>query len=172
MLRVRSLDGDQQRSTALSVRSRSLFRPRGDFQRHSACRVSRFQCRGLVLVDLGTCGSLDRSGATGRPRTAMRAPCPLSGRPHHARAPGVCSSRSLRLHSAGLCAGRSGGRSALSFLARVCTPGWLVPPGTMTLAVMTRASLGHTGRGLGAGEGTQPICAAMLIAACAVAPPC
>lgn len=37
--------------------------------------------------------------------------------------------------------------------------------GTMTLAVMTRASLGHTGRALTAGLGTQAIYAAVLIAA-------
>ena len=39
--------------------------------------------------------------------------------------------------------------------------------GTMTLAVMTRASLGHTGRELTAGPGTQAIYAAVVIAACA-----
>lgn len=39
--------------------------------------------------------------------------------------------------------------------------------GTMTLAVMTRASLGHTGHELSAGVGTQAIYAAVLIAACA-----
>ena len=39
--------------------------------------------------------------------------------------------------------------------------------GTMTLAVMTRASLGHTGRELTAGVGTQAIYAAAVIAACA-----
>ncbi|MGH6769955.1 MAG: NnrS family protein [Xanthobacteraceae bacterium] len=39
--------------------------------------------------------------------------------------------------------------------------------GTMTLAVMTRASLGHTGRELVAGAGTQVIYIAVVIAACA-----
>jgi uncharacterized protein involved in response to NO len=39
--------------------------------------------------------------------------------------------------------------------------------GTMTLAVMTRASLGHTGYDLIAGAGTQAIYAAVIIAACA-----
>ncbi|HKS61151.1 MAG TPA: NnrS family protein [Xanthobacteraceae bacterium] len=37
--------------------------------------------------------------------------------------------------------------------------------GTMTLAVMTRASLGHTGRALTASRGTQAIYAAVLLAA-------
>ena len=37
----------------------------------------------------------------------------------------------------------------------------------MTLAVMTRASLGHTGRELVARAGTQAIYAAVVIAACA-----
>jgi uncharacterized protein involved in response to NO len=39
--------------------------------------------------------------------------------------------------------------------------------GTMTLAVMTRASLGHTGHDLVAGAGTQVIYAAVVLAACA-----
>jgi uncharacterized protein involved in response to NO len=39
--------------------------------------------------------------------------------------------------------------------------------GTMTLAVMTRASLGHTGHELVAGSGTQAIYAAVVVAACA-----
>jgi len=39
--------------------------------------------------------------------------------------------------------------------------------GTMTLAVMTRASLGHTGRELAAGAGTQAIYAAVVLAALA-----
>jgi uncharacterized protein involved in response to NO len=39
--------------------------------------------------------------------------------------------------------------------------------GTMTLAVMTRASLGHTGREVVAGAGTQLIYASVVIAACA-----
>jgi uncharacterized protein involved in response to NO len=39
--------------------------------------------------------------------------------------------------------------------------------GTMTLAVMTRASLGHTGHELVAGAGTQVIYAAVVLAACA-----
>ena len=39
--------------------------------------------------------------------------------------------------------------------------------GTMTLAVMTRASLGHTGHELVAGVGTQVIYAAVVLAACA-----
>ena len=38
--------------------------------------------------------------------------------------------------------------------------------GLMTLAVMTRASLGHTGRALAAGPGTQAIYALVLLAAC------
>ena len=37
----------------------------------------------------------------------------------------------------------------------------------MTLAVMTRASLGHTGHELVAGAGTQVIYAAVVLAACA-----
>ena len=37
--------------------------------------------------------------------------------------------------------------------------------GTMTLAVMTRASLGHTGRPLVAGSGTQAIYALVTLAA-------
>ncbi len=37
----------------------------------------------------------------------------------------------------------------------------------MTLAVMTRASLGHTGHELVAGSGTQAIYAAVGVAACA-----
>ena len=37
----------------------------------------------------------------------------------------------------------------------------------MTLAVMTRATLGHTGRELVAGAGTQAIYVAVLTAACA-----
>lgn len=45
---------------------------------------------------------------------------------------------------------------------------WMVgAAGTMTLAVMTRASLGHTGRELVAGPGTQAIYASVLLAACA-----
>jgi uncharacterized protein involved in response to NO len=44
---------------------------------------------------------------------------------------------------------------------------WMVgAAGTMTLAVMTRASLGHTGRELVAGAGTQAIYAAVVAAAC------
>jgi uncharacterized protein involved in response to NO len=39
--------------------------------------------------------------------------------------------------------------------------------GTMTLAVMTRATLGHTGRELVAHAGTQTICAAAVLAALA-----
>jgi len=39
--------------------------------------------------------------------------------------------------------------------------------GTMTLAVMTRASLGHTGQELVAGIGTQTIYAAVVLAALA-----
>jgi len=39
--------------------------------------------------------------------------------------------------------------------------------GTMTLAVMTRASLGHTGHDLVAGTGTQAIYAAVVVAALA-----
>jgi uncharacterized protein involved in response to NO len=39
--------------------------------------------------------------------------------------------------------------------------------GTMTLAVMTRATLGHTGRELVAGPGTRAIYVAIVIAACA-----
>src|SRR5262249_38327127 len=39
--------------------------------------------------------------------------------------------------------------------------------GMMTLAVMTRASLGHTGHALHAGVGTQAIYAAVLVAALA-----
>jgi uncharacterized protein involved in response to NO len=39
--------------------------------------------------------------------------------------------------------------------------------GTMTLAVMSRASLGHTGRELVAGPGTRAIYAVVVIAACA-----
>jgi uncharacterized protein involved in response to NO len=38
--------------------------------------------------------------------------------------------------------------------------------GTMTLAVMTRASLGHTGRALSASYATQAIYAAVILAAC------
>ena len=37
----------------------------------------------------------------------------------------------------------------------------------MTLAVMSRASLGHTGHELAAGPGTRAIYAAVVIAACA-----
>ena len=45
---------------------------------------------------------------------------------------------------------------------------WMVgAAGTMTLAVMTRATLGHTGRELVAGAGTQAIYVAVLAAACA-----
>jgi uncharacterized protein involved in response to NO len=45
---------------------------------------------------------------------------------------------------------------------------WMVgAAGTMTLAVMTRASLGHTGRELVARAGTQAIYASVVIAACA-----
>jgi uncharacterized protein involved in response to NO len=45
---------------------------------------------------------------------------------------------------------------------------WMVgAASTMTLAVMTRASLGHTGRDLTAGPGTQAIYAAVVIAASA-----
>ena len=49
--------------------------------------------------------------------------------------------------------------------------------GTMTLAVMTRASLGHTGRALVASLATQAIYAAVLVAAliriaAAFEPPC
>ena len=45
---------------------------------------------------------------------------------------------------------------------------WMVGgAGTMTLAVMTRASLGHTGRELVAGPGTRAIYVAVVIAACA-----
>ena len=45
---------------------------------------------------------------------------------------------------------------------------WMVgAAGTMTLAVMTRATLGHTGRALVAGPGTRAIYAAIVIAACA-----
>lgn len=45
---------------------------------------------------------------------------------------------------------------------------WMVgAAGTMTLAVMTRATLGHTGRELVAGAGTQAIYVAVLTAACA-----
>ena len=45
---------------------------------------------------------------------------------------------------------------------------WMVgAAGTMTLAVMTRASLGHTGRELVASVGTQAIYASIVIAACA-----
>ena len=45
---------------------------------------------------------------------------------------------------------------------------WMVgAAGTMTLAVMTRATLGHTGRELVAGLGTRAIYAAIVIAACA-----
>ena len=44
---------------------------------------------------------------------------------------------------------------------------WMVgAAGTMTLAVMTRATLGHTGRELVAGAGTQAIYVAVLTAAC------
>jgi uncharacterized protein involved in response to NO len=39
--------------------------------------------------------------------------------------------------------------------------------GTMTLAIMTRASLGHTGQGLVATVGTQAIYGAVLFAALA-----
>jgi uncharacterized protein involved in response to NO len=39
--------------------------------------------------------------------------------------------------------------------------------GVMTLAVMTRASLGHTGQALHAGKGVQAIYAAVLLAAAA-----
>jgi uncharacterized protein involved in response to NO len=39
--------------------------------------------------------------------------------------------------------------------------------GTMTLAVMTRATLGHTGRALAASRATEAIYAAVLVAACA-----
>jgi uncharacterized protein involved in response to NO len=63
-------------------------------------------------------------------------------------------------------------------LAGLAALGWILPSaglhawmagaaGTMTLAVMTRASLGHTGRELVAGIGTQAIYAAVVIAACA-----
>jgi uncharacterized protein involved in response to NO len=45
---------------------------------------------------------------------------------------------------------------------------WMVgAAGTMTLAVMTRASLAHTGHELVAGAGTQAIYAAVVAAACA-----
>ena len=45
---------------------------------------------------------------------------------------------------------------------------WMIgAAGTMTLGVMTRASLGHTGRDLLAGAGTRAIYAAIVIAACA-----
>ncbi len=45
---------------------------------------------------------------------------------------------------------------------------WMVgAAGTMTLAVMTRATLGHTGRDLVAGLGTRAIYVAIVIAACA-----
>jgi uncharacterized protein involved in response to NO len=45
---------------------------------------------------------------------------------------------------------------------------WMVgAAGTMTLAVMTRASLGHTGRELVASPGTQVIYASIVFAACA-----
>ena len=45
---------------------------------------------------------------------------------------------------------------------------WMVGAvGTMTLAVMTRASLGHTGHALAAGTGTQTIYAAVVLAALA-----
>ena len=45
---------------------------------------------------------------------------------------------------------------------------WMVgAAGTMTLAVMTRASLGHTGRELVAGPGTRAIYVAIVMAACA-----
>jgi uncharacterized protein involved in response to NO len=62
-------------------------------------------------------------------------------------------------------------------LAGVAALGWIVPSaglhawmagaaGTMTLAIMSRASLGHTGRELVAGAGTQAIYAAIVVAAC------
>jgi uncharacterized protein involved in response to NO len=45
---------------------------------------------------------------------------------------------------------------------------WMVgAAGMMTLAVMTRATLGHTGRVLAASLGTQAICAGILVAAIA-----
>ncbi len=46
--------------------------------------------------------------------------------------------------------------------ARDCTPGWQDPREIMTLAVMTRASLGHTGPRLIASLSTQAIYAAAL----------
>jgi uncharacterized protein involved in response to NO len=61
------------------------------------------------------------------------------------------------------------GLAACNFVpASAALHAWMAgAAGTMTLAVMTRASLGHTGRDLAAGPGTQTIYAAVVIAACA-----
>ena len=61
-----------------------------------------------------------------------------------------------------------GARSAsVAAKRRQFMPGWSARPGTMTLAVMTRASLGHTGSALDASAMTQAIYAAVVIAALA-----
>jgi NnrS protein len=88
----------------------------------------------------------------------------LGRRWHIQRPPGICSTRRLRLRAARVSAfGRRGFRlcSSKRRYSRL-TAGAI---GMMTLAVMTRASLGHTGRVLVASAFTQTIYAAAFTAA-------
>ena len=94
------------------------------------------------------------------------AACALGRRSHARRSAGAGAARRLRLRSARLpadSARRSCGRRH-SPQAPGSTPGRPARSGMMTLAVMTRASLGHTGQPARGRPGTQAIYAGALVA--------
>ena len=91
---------------------------------------------------------------------------PLGGRAHVFRPARPCPSCRLRLCARRLCP--DGLRRARPHPATAGIHAWTGGAvGTMTLAVMTRASLGHTGRELSASVGTQAIYTLVVVGALA-----
>jgi uncharacterized protein involved in response to NO len=97
-------------------------------------------------------------------RSQCRAACVLGRRPHFCRPARVHSPCRLRLRATRILLS---GLAAFDILEpSVGIQAWTVGAiGLMALAVMTRASLGHTGRPLVASLPLQVVCAAILVAA-------
>ena len=122
---------------------------RFDAARHRRERRRRWRC-GSSQPDRPA----DRAPRSSSPAVLQyRATGALGRRPHLARPPGPDPARRLRLRAARLPAGGARARSTSSPPAPASMPGRSARPARMTLAVMTRASLGHTGNALIASAG-------------------
>ena len=112
----------------------------------------------LALWTAQPVGKNNRRCARRHRRTAYRAIGPLGRGSNLARPLGAYTARRLRLRAARVSVRRRGGVAMVT--ADIGTHAWTVgAAGTMTLAVMTRASLGHTGNALnGFGADAGDLC--------------